>query len=75
MNKLQASFASLIIFASGHSAGHYLSMLSSITAFSDWKVDHRYYGDSLIPSSFEAWAQAGLEVQYMVEDAQLRGVI
>lgn len=66
---------SMPIFLSGRGAAKYTAMVPSIGCFSDWKVDHRYYTDSALPSSAPNWRKATVEVMRMLFQAKLDGVI
>lgn len=51
----------------GRNAATYLAMIPSLTDFSDWKTDHRYYLDLHIPASLPKWEKASREVMLMLD--------
>ncbi|WP_460428418.1 hypothetical protein [Azotobacter armeniacus] len=51
-------------------------MLPSLNALAEWSTDHRYWSESAIPiSSVPAWELAAMEVNEMLDQAALDGVI
>jgi len=63
----------LSTFLEGRGASKYLAMIPSISKFSDWKTDHRYYVDSSLPSSLPDWQKAAREIMQMLNEAILDG--
>lgn len=54
----------------------YLSMLSSLSGLANWSTDHRYYSESATPlHSVAVWEFAALEVNEMLDQASLDGVV
>lgn len=69
-----AAFGHLI--PDGPRAASYLALLSSLNALRNWSTDHRYWSESAIPmSSVPAWELAAMEVNEMLDQASLDGVI
>ena len=55
---------------------HYRAMLPSLSALSDWKVDHRYYREAALPlTSLNSWDLAALELNDMLDQAIVDGVM
>ncbi len=75
VNQLHAASADLSVFLTGRNAGRYWAMLPSLANFVDWSVDQRYYGTAGIPQSHANWQAAAREVQEMLQQAQLDGVV
>jgi hypothetical protein len=48
-------------------------MIPSVNAFSDWRVAHRYYSESALPTSFPKWKAAAHEVGRMLDRALIDG--
>lgn len=67
------TFTNLRVFLSGRSGAHYLAMIPSIGAFSDWDVSHRYFSEAAIPQSFANWKAAAEEVGRMMDQARIDG--
>ena len=67
------TFTQLKLFVNGRSGAKYLAMMPSITAFSDWKVAHRYFSDAALPLSLPQWKAAAHEVGAMLDQARLDG--
>ncbi|GAB3393542.1 hypothetical protein GCM10027514_38490 [Azotobacter armeniacus] len=60
----------------GPKATGYVAMLPSLNALAEWSTDHRYWSESAIPiSSVPAWELAAMEVNEMLDQAALDGVI
>ena len=75
VNILANSIAAIQLYAHGRNGAKYTAMLSNISDFADWNVDHRYYDESAIPHSLSAWQIASAEVMKMVDSALLDGVL
>lgn len=60
----------------GQRSTHYLAMLPNVDKFSDWKVDHRYFKESALPlTSLPQWSQAAQEINEMLDQAEIDGVM
>jgi hypothetical protein len=59
---------------SGRSGSKYLAMVPHLTHFSNWSVDHRYYRETEIPTSFADWKMAAHEVKAMLDEATKDGM-
>src|SRR6266850_29571 len=58
---LSQTVATITVFPDGRAATRYISMLPDLAYFDDWKVDHRYWMESAIPSaSLPNWRTAAL---------------
>lgn len=68
------TITSLRTFLSGRSAATFLSLIPSISDFSDWDVAHRYYAEAALPGSFAKWKAAALEVGRMLDHARTSGL-
>jgi len=67
---------SLSTLANGRMAGTYLAMISGFNAFGTWTTHHRYMSETDIPlADLPTWAAASAEVQKMLQQAQLDGVL
>ena len=75
INVLYSLTAQLQIYVSGRGGGRYLAMIPSLGHFADWQVDHRYYAAAAIPASLSNWESAAREVQEMIQQALLDGVV
>lgn len=62
-------------FSSSRNFVKYLSIMPGIMAFSNWKIEHRYFFESLIPASLSNWKKAAGEVMKALQQAELDGVI
>lgn len=66
----------IITYLSGRSGAKYLAHIPNVGDFADWKVSHRYYAASSIPSSVEKWGVAADEIQVMLQNLQSdKGVV
>lgn len=74
INALPAKFNEINLTLSGRTAAKYTSMLTKISHFGDWNVDHRYYNESSIPKSTDKWKSAAEEVMAMLQTAKLDGI-
>jgi hypothetical protein len=73
---MNALIASLTVFpAHDRTYFRYLSMMPDLVAFTDWKVDHRYYKEAAIPPSHASWRVAATQVRAMLAQAQIEGRI
>jgi hypothetical protein len=68
------TFTSLKFFVQNRSGAKYLAMIPSVNAFSDWKVNHRYFLEAALPTSFSKWKIAADEVGRMLDQAHLDGM-
>jgi nitrous oxide reductase accessory protein NosL len=60
----------------GPKAQIYLAKIPKRVLFSDWKVDHRYFKQSALPlASLPAWLGAAKEMNEMLDQAKIDGVI
>jgi hypothetical protein len=75
VDALCRNFLDISSFLSGRSAARYLAMVPSFNSFTTWKVSHRYFAASAIPSSLPQWSSAATEVMQMLDQALLDGVI
>lgn len=66
---------SIHAFSNSRNFVRYITMMPRLTAFSDWKADHRYYDEVFIPPSLNNWSEAAKEVRTMLDQAKLDGVI
>ena len=62
-------------YAHGRNGAKYTALFPSVTNFSDWTTDHRYWTDAAIPNSLSAWKVAAKEVMGMLDAASLDGVL
>ncbi|MDX2218447.1 MAG: hypothetical protein SF172_05435 [Burkholderiales bacterium] len=54
----------------------YLSALSSLSHFSDWRIEHRYWRDAALPvASVARWQSAAGEVMAVLDQAKEDGVM
>lgn len=54
----------------------YLSTLHDLEQFSDWRVEHRYWRDSVLPlGSIVGWQSAAVEVMTVLDQAKEDGVL
>jgi hypothetical protein len=57
-------------------ASTYLSALSNLAHFSDWRIDHRYWRDAALPlASVARWQAAAGEVMAALDQAKEDGVL
>lgn len=60
----------------GARSAHYRAMVPSVSALSDWSVDHRYFKESALPlTSISQWDLAALEMNDMLDQAIIDGVM
>lgn len=60
----------------GQRSTHYLAMLPNVDKFSDWKVDHRYFrASALLLTSLPQWMLAAQEINEMLDQAEIDGVM
>lgn len=62
-------------WASGRAGAKYTAMIPTISSFSSWSVDHRYWRETAIPSNLPDWKRAAQEIMNMLQTAQNDGVI
>lgn len=67
------TYQELVQYLKGRSGSKYLAMLPNIRSFSDWRVEHRYYGETALPASLPAWKLAAKDVGRMLDKARLDG--
>lgn len=68
------TFPGVQLYLNGRSGAQYLAMIPSISDFSDWRVDHRYYRDSEVPASLAKWKAAAEEMARMLDYAKTCGL-
>lgn len=57
-------------------ATRYLSALSNLSHFSDWRIEHRYWCDAALPiASVTRWQSAAGEVMTVLDQAKEDGVL
>lgn len=57
-------------------AATYLSELSNLAHFSDWRIEHRYWRDAALPlASVARWQAAAGEVMLVLDQAKEDGVL
>ncbi|MDP2794607.1 MAG: hypothetical protein Q8O25_11115 [Sulfurisoma sp.] len=60
----------------GARSAHYRAMVPSVSALSDWSVEHRYLRESALPlASLTHWDLAALEMNEMLDQAIFDGVM
>lgn len=60
----------------GVRSAHYRAMVPSVSALSDWSVEHRYLRESALPlASLTHWDLAALEMNEMLDQAIIDGVM
>jgi len=63
------------VFPDGRIATKYSALMPSLTSFSNWRVAHRYWRDSLLPkATVDQWKNASTEVENMIQEAIRDGV-
>jgi len=68
--------ATITVFPDGRAATRYVSMLPSLSHFTDWNVDHRYWLESMLPSgSLLNWYAAAQQISAMLDAATADGVM
>ena len=72
INKLVNNVAS---FLGGRGADKYLSMIPSVSKFSTWTIDHRYWVEAALPNNIIDWRSATIEVMNMLDQAITDGVV
>lgn len=60
----------------GPKASSYMAMLTQLQDLDDWKIDHRYWDETMIPlTSLPAWERLAAEANAMLDQARLDGVL
>ena len=60
----------------GPKANSYMAMLTGMQDLNDWKVDHRYWDEAVIPlTSLPAWERLAAEANAKLDQARLDGVL
>jgi hypothetical protein len=72
INRLVNNVASSL---SGRGADKYLSMIPSISNFSTWTIEHRYWLETALPNNITNWRSATIEVMNMLDQAITDGVV
>ncbi len=76
MPTLAQSVSTLQAFPDGRAATRYLSLLPGLIHFNDWSIDHRYWAESVFPSSsLPNWREAARQVGEMLDAATADGVM
>lgn len=75
INELQKIFTNIQQWESGRGANYLAMIEQSITNFSDWSTDHRYYAENKIPLSLPQWQQAARNAMLMLQQATIDGVL
>jgi hypothetical protein len=70
---ITSTFKALKRFVNNRSGAKYLAMIPSISAFSDWKVGHRYFSETALPATLPRWKAAAYEVGRMLDQARMDG--
>jgi hypothetical protein len=53
----------------------YIAKVPNISAFTDWRVEHRYFLETALPTSHSAWRIAATQIRSMIDQAFLDGRI
>jgi len=67
------NMTAITTFLTGRSGAHYLSLIPSISNFSDWSASHRYFSESSLPASLHKWRQGAVEIGQMLDYALTEG--
>jgi hypothetical protein len=66
----------LNVFPNGRIATRYTTMIPNVRNFSDWRVNHRYWNEDTLPlTSVSNWRLASNEIEAMLDQARMDGVI
>jgi hypothetical protein len=72
----QAAIAFGNLLPDGRFTTRYMAMMPSLSAFNDWAVDQRYWGDAACPAaSIPGWHSAADEVLHAIDNAEQDGVL
>ncbi len=76
MPTLSQAVATMTVFPDGRTATRYVSMLSDLSYFDDWSIDHRYWLEAVLPSaSLPNWREAARQITSMLDTATVDGVM
>jgi hypothetical protein len=75
--KLGTLITNISVLPDGRSASLIHGHLHTLSAFTDWHTDHRYFRTAAIPlaSSLDGWEMAALETDALLDDMKVKGLL